>query len=454
MHTLLLLLALARCHSHADAAVSTSGDQTVALSAGAALSGTTPGGHALQWKVKIAPASSACNFPTSGGNNIPVTTTQNPTRAEFSHTGTYVLTFTDTTDNSAADVTITVTANSAGDGTVSKARAVRIMPLGDSITAASGYRFTLQDKLTAGGYKFDFVGGRHLEKNGSYDSDHEGHSGWETINYPFSQEFAWGIDNGGSGQSGYLIDTAGLQPDLVLLMLGSNDAGRGSGNASNRCDRLFQIVDDIWSKVPNARVIVAKIPPSGNFPISIPGYASKAAWIAEYNNLIGTKVAACQGQGKKISAVDMNSAMTVADLTDGIHPNAGGYAKMAQVWYDGIVAVTTGARGGNQPPTCSLANPGGPFTAPATVTLTSGASDSDGTVAKVEFFNGTSKLGEDTTSPYAFIWTSVAAGTYTLSTKATDNTGATTTSSAVSVTVSAADGGTGKSPPRAVSPHR
>lgn len=344
MRTLLLLLTFAGFLSHADAAVSTSGNQTVTLSAGAALTGTAPVGHAVQWKVKSAPASSACNFPTSGGNDIPVVTTQNPTQAEFSHTGAYVLTFTDTVDNSAADVTITVTANSAGDGTVSKTRTVRIMPLGDSITAASGgYRFTLQDKLTAGGYKFDFVGGRHLEKDGRHDSDHEGHSGWETINYPSSQEFAWGIDNGGSGKSGYLIDTAGLQPDVVLLMLGTNDAGRGNGNAKSRCDRLFQIVEDIWSKVPNARVIVAKIPPSGDFPITIPGYASKAAWIAEYNNLVGSTVATLQSQGKKVSVVDMNSALTVADLPDGIHPNEGGYTKMAQVWYDGIVAATTGA---------------------------------------------------------------------------------------------------------------
>ena len=36
------------------------------------------------------------------------------------------------------------------------------------------------------------------------------------------------------------------------------------------------------------------------------------------------------------------------------------------------------------------------------------ASDSDGTVAKVEFFNGTTKLGQDTTAPYGFTWSGVA----------------------------------------------
>jgi chitinase len=81
---------------------------------------------------------------------------------------------------------------------------------------------------------------------------------------------------------------------------------------------------------------------------------------------------------------------------------------------------------------------GASFTAPATVNLTANASDSDGTVSKVEFFQGSTKLGEDTTSPYAFSWTSVAAGTYSVTAKATDNAGAVTTSAALTVTVGSA----------------
>ena len=425
----------------------TNGNQTVELSANAQLIGTAPNGHAVQWRVKSAPASSACNFPTSGNNDIPVTTTQNPTTALFSHTGTYVLTFTDTTDNSATDVTITVVKNSNGDGTVSKSRVVRIMPLGDSITAesSSGWRWGLQDKLIAGGYQFDFVGGRHLGINGSYDPDHEGHSGWETVNYPFSQEFGWGIDNGGSGNSGYGIDTDGLQPDVVLLMLGTNDAGRGGQTSAQSAARLFQNIDDIYAKVPASRVIVARIPRLselyGNQPAPSGG-VTKAVWIENYNTNISNMVATRVAAGQKLSVVDMYGALGWADLSDGVHPNAAGYAKMAQVWYDGIVAVTSGG-GVNLPPTVSLVSAGAPFTAPANVTLNASANDSDGTIAKVEFYNGASKIGEDTTAPYAYSWTNVAAGTYNLSAKATDNQGATTTSSLIIVTVTAGGGGGG-----------
>ena len=63
------------------------------------------------------------------------------------------------------------------------------------------------------------------------------------------------------------------------------------------------------------------------------------------------------------------------------------------------------------------------------------ASDSDGMVGKVEFYQGASKLGEDTTSPYSFLWTNVPQGSYSLTARATDNSGEMTTSSSVDITV-------------------
>jgi hypothetical protein len=91
------------------------------------------------------------------------------------------------------------------------------------------------------------------------------------------------------------------------------------------------------------------------------------------------------------------------------------------------------------PPTISLVNPGavGPYTGtPLSVPLTATAADSDGTVAKVEFYVNGSKIGEDLTAPYNGVtWTVTGGGTYSLTAKATDNSGLITTSSAVSVTV-------------------
>jgi hypothetical protein len=97
-------------------------------------------------------------------------------------------------------------------------------------------------------------------------------------------------------------------------------------------------------------------------------------------------------------------------------------------------------------PVVTLTQPtdGATFTAPATVNLSATASDADGTVTKVEFFNGAAKLGEDTTAPYSFTWSGVTVGTYTLTARATDNLGGTTTSAVCTITVSA-----GNTPPTA-----
>lgn len=91
----------------------------------------------------------------------------------------------------------------------------------------------------------------------------------------------------------------------------------------------------------------------------------------------------------------------------------------------------------NIPPTVSLTSPsnGEEFTAPAAINLTATATDNDGSVSKVEFYNGSALIGSDLTAPYAFNWTSVGAGTYSVTAKATDNQGAVTTSAPITVTV-------------------
>ena len=75
------------------------------------------------------------------------------------------------------------------------------------------------------------------------------------------------------------------------------------------------------------------------------------------------------------------------------------------------------------------------FTAPATIAIAATATDSDGTVAKVDFYQGATKIGTDTSAPYAFTWTNVPGGTYSLTVKATDDKGAVATSTAVTVKV-------------------
>lgn len=90
-------------------------------------------------------------------------------------------------------------------------------------------------------------------------------------------------------------------------------------------------------------------------------------------------------------------------------------------------------------PSVSMTSPSGGavFAAPGSITVTANASDSDGTISKVEFFHGgTNLIATVTSSPYTYNWTGVAAGSYSLTAKATDNNNGATTSSPVPVTVS------------------
>ena len=111
------------------------------------------------------------------------------------------------------------------------------------------------------------------------------------------------------------------------------------------------------------------------------------------------------------------------------------------------VRVTTPT--GNQPPTVSLTTPatGATYTAPASVAMSASASDPENSLARVEFYSGTTLLASDTTAPYAYTWSSVPAGSYSLRAVAYDTAGASASTATHSITVSST---TTTSPPRAV----
>jgi len=112
-----------------------------------------------------------------------------------------------------------------------------------------------------------------------------------------------------------------------------------------------------------------------------------------------------------------------------VRQNDGNEAISSPIWISGGAV--------NQYPSCSITSPGNASTFPAfdNITIDADATDADGYISKVEFYQGTSKLGEDLTSPYSFVWNNVPAGEFSLSIKAIDNKYATTTSAAVSLIV-------------------
>ncbi len=122
---------------------------------------------------------------------------------------------------------------------------------------------------------------------------------------------------------------------------------------------------------------------------------------------------------------------------------AGVYAVYAVASDDDGATSTSTARSvtvteGNMAPSVVLTSPadGSVVTLPALVEIGATASDDDGSVARVEFFAGGDKIGEDTTAPYAFVW-NPGPGSYVLTAVATDDVGGQTTSAARSITVMA-----------------
>jgi len=160
--------------------------------------------------------------------------------------------------------------------------------------------------------------------------------------------------------------------------------------------------------------------------ITLWGYVQGSTWIP--------------GNGVKGSG-GTDTGLEYADLTD----------RPAMTWLKSYMAAQTSLACCPDPapfanctngvsPTVSITVPANNATyiAPAAITLTATAADADGTVSKVEFYNGTTLLGSKTTSPYTYSWANVAAGKYIITAIATDNTGNKTTSVADTIKVNVA----------------
>ena len=93
-------------------------------------------------------------------------------------------------------------------------------------------------------------------------------------------------------------------------------------------------------------------------------------------------------------------------------------------------------QGGNTFPTVAITSPtnGATFTAPANVPITATAEDAGGSVTNVSFFDGATFLGQTNNTPFT-VTANLAVGGHGLTAVATDNSGLSSTSSVVNVTV-------------------
>ncbi len=216
---------------------------------------------------------------------------------------------------------------------------IAVMPLGDSLTDGynipGGYRIDLAERFADDDLAVDFVGSLSNGPTTLRDRDHEGHSGFRI------DEIAASVD-----------DWLGrYRPDIVLLMIGTNDMVQGD-RLSTAPQRLSALIDEIAAKLPNSHLIVASIPQMLGSP-----YAERIeAFNADVPGIVSSKI----DEGKQVSYVDMYSVIEVSDLhTDYTHMNATGYCKLADAWFVAIRRVLedgpeTSAVAPTRQPSCAL----------------------------------------------------------------------------------------------------
>jgi lysophospholipase L1-like esterase len=231
---------------------------------------------------------------------------------------------------------------------------VRIMPLGDSITAGPGcWRAKLWQRLRANGYTdIDFVGsqsdGGGCNPGYSYDFDHEGHGGFSATGIANNDQLPpW---------------LAAARPDVVLMHLGTNDMWGGYIPLQDKLTAFTKLVGQMRANNPAVTIVVAQI-----IPMSAAACATCPADVAALDRAIPGWAAGLSTAQSPISVADLWTGYdAVADNVDGTHPDDTGFRKMADAWYPAVAR----ALGGGTPPTTPPATtpPTIPPTTPPTTT--------------------------------------------------------------------------------------
>lgn len=215
-----------------------------------------------------------------------------------------------------------------------------IMPLGDSITMGwpvdGGYRDPLCNRLTNAGYNFSMVGSSTENPTTTLSSTgqahHEGHGGYFIRGDLNPPPVVQGTTYSGLYEN--LDDWIGpgkAAPDMILLMVGTNDIYHGY-QRETASDRLTALVNHIYDYRPNVTLCVASIAPMAD--------AARDAYAQAYNAAIPGIVSNQRSLGRNVRFVDMHGTLTLSDLhTDGIHVAASGCDKMANAWAGAIISA-------------------------------------------------------------------------------------------------------------------
>jgi lysophospholipase L1-like esterase len=188
-------------------------------------------------------------------------------------------------------------------------RVVRVLPIGDSHTVGvgsshnAGYRLAFVKQMSDAGFEVDMVGGQASGPEG-LDHRHQGQGGATT--YEVS--------------SAIHEKMAKYEPDLVVLLVGTNDARDGKFSPYAFEVNLSVLLDRIFASSPDVKLVLATIPPQM--------YGKNDPANRALNDRIRAHVAKRSNQ-ESIRVVDVyNMVDDRLDMSDPVHMNDAGYEKV------------------------------------------------------------------------------------------------------------------------------
>lgn len=206
-----------------------------------------------------------------------------------------------------------------------EAAAVRIMPLGDSITGSPGcWRALLWNRLQSAGFtNIDFVGTLPPQGCGlPYDGDNEGHGGALVTQVADQNQLP-----------GWLAATG---PDIVLMHFGTNDVWSNIAPTTILA-AYSKLVDQMRASNPNMKILVAKI-----IPLNPNGCADCPNRAVALNDAIPAWASGKSTLQSPIVVVDQWTGFnTATDTGDGVHPNDAGIQKISDRWFPALSAQLT-----------------------------------------------------------------------------------------------------------------
>jgi VCBS repeat-containing protein len=307
-----------------------------------ALSATDPEGQPLTYAVSAQGGKGTVNIDANGNYSY------TPNNSSLRGMDKFTYQVTDSMNLSATGTVSVLIDDSANPGRV------RIIPLGDSITAGFpggaasedswvGYRRKLYNDLSALNptkFGINFVGTvTNLGANASpplADRDNEGHSGWR------DDEIANGTSDPNKQLTCYVslpnCNITGWlnssQPDIVLLHIGTNGIDDVGGTSATDVANILDKID-AWETANSSPITVflALIIGSPN--------GTTNSNVSAFNANVSTMAQNRIGNGDKIFIVNQQTEAGLnysTDMGDDLHPNQTGYDKMADKWKTDLIS--------------------------------------------------------------------------------------------------------------------